>query len=92
MRATGRVIIGASAGDQQAMEGYEGHGVFTYTLLEALRGLADKSGNNDGQLTVNELAEYIGDRVPKITQERWGKQQFPMQSLQGRSFPIALTH
>jgi len=91
MRATGRVTLAASAGNQEALEGYQGHGVFTFTLLQALSGLADKKGNNDGQISINELAEFIGDQVPKITLQKWGKEQFPMQSLQGRSFPIALT-
>ena len=38
VRATGRATIVASSKDQVALEGYEGHGVFTYILLEALNG------------------------------------------------------
>lgn len=90
MRATGRVTIAASAGNQEALEGYQGHGVFTYVLLQAFSGVADSKGNGDGQITVNELAEFVGDQVPRITKKKWGKEQFPMQSLQGRSFPIGL--
>jgi WD40 repeat protein len=92
MRATGRVVIAASASNEEALEGYKGHGVFTYVLLDALAGSADKKGNNDGEISINELAEFIGDEVPRITMEKWGKEQFPMQYLKGRSFPIGLVN
>jgi len=91
MRSTGRVTIAASSEFQVAFEGYEGHGVFTYALLQALSGSADKIGNNNGEISVNELAEYVSDEVPKITFKKWGYEQFPMQNLYGRSFPIVLS-
>lgn len=90
IRATGRVTIAASASNQEALEGYEGHGVFTYVLLKALEGLADKNGNQDSVISINEISEYVADEVPKLTMDRWGREQFPMQSLRGRSFPIGL--
>ena len=90
MRATGRATIAASSESQVALEGYKGHGVFTYTLLQALQGSADKFGNRDGEVSVNELAEYVSDEVPRITFKKWGYEQFPMQNLYGRSFPIGL--
>jgi uncharacterized caspase-like protein len=34
--ATGRPVLTAAAADQVALEGYRGHGVFTYALLDAL--------------------------------------------------------
>ena len=34
--ATGRPVLTAAAADQAALEGYRGHGVFTYALLDAL--------------------------------------------------------
>jgi hypothetical protein len=34
-RATGRATIVASTDSQPALEGYKGHGMFTYVLLEA---------------------------------------------------------
>jgi len=90
MRATGRATIAASSESQVALEGYEGHGVFTYALLRALRGGADKKGNMNGEVSVNELAEYVSEEVPKLTFKKWGYEQFPMQNLYGRSFPIGL--
>src|SRR5690606_16598077 len=52
-RATGRTTIAASSETQVAVEGYKGHGVFTWVLLEGLR-RADLNG--DGLLSTAELA------------------------------------
>lgn len=89
-RATGRAIIMASTSTQEAYEGYKGHGVFTWTLIEALKGQADQQGDRDGIITVNELAEFVMEEVPKITMEKWQYEQFPLQDLTGRSFPVGL--
>jgi len=90
IRSTGRATIAASSESQVALEGYKGHGVFTYVLLHGLRGEADRTGNRNGEISINELAEYVSEEVPKITYKKWGYEQFPMQNLQGRSFPIGL--
>ena len=44
----------------------QGHGVFTYCLLEGLRGNADSSPA-DGIVTFSELKGYVRDRVPEMT-------------------------
>ena len=44
----------------------QGHGVFTYCLLEGLRGNADRSPA-DGTVTFSELKGYVRDRVPEMT-------------------------
>jgi hypothetical protein len=90
VRATGRATLAASSSNQVALEGYKGHGVFTYVLLQGLKGGADKRGNGNGEISINELAEYVSDEVPKLTFKKWGYEQFPMQKLYGRSFPIGL--
>ena len=90
IRATGRATIAASSDTQVALEGHKGHGVFTYVLLQGLKGEADRKGDGNREISINELAEYIGEEVPKITYRKWGYEQFPMQNLQGRSFPIGL--
>jgi WD40 repeat protein len=73
-----------------AAAGYEKHGVFTYVLLQGLRGKADAKGNPDGQITIDELAAYVAEEVPRLTQRQWGYEQFPMRHIGGRSFPIGL--
>lgn len=91
IRATGRATIMASTETQAAYEGYKGHGVFTWTLIEALKGRADQKGNKDGIITINELAEFVMEEVPRITMEKWKYEQFPLQDLTGRSFPLGMT-
>lgn len=43
----------------------QGHGVFTYCLLEGMRGNADKDA--DGVVTFAEIKNYVRDRVPEMT-------------------------
>ena len=43
-QAMGRTVLSASTDDAPALEGYRGHGVFTYAVLDAL-GAADTNGN-----------------------------------------------
>lgn len=60
----GFVVIRATSGGQRSGEWREKqHGLFTYVLLEALRGAADD--NRDGEITLNELEEYLQERTPK---------------------------
>ena len=87
-RASGVVLIAASQSQQFATEFEElGHGVFTYSLLEALDGKAD---NGDGKVTVKEIARYMEDRVPEISEEHNGEAQFPTGFSHGQDFPISL--
>jgi WD40 repeat protein len=85
VRATGRATIVASSKDQVAVEGYKGHGVFTYAILQALRG----SGyGHDSKITVKELSAFVEDRVPEITFEKWNYEQIPQAEMVGNDFPI----
>ena len=90
MRATGRAVIAASTERQFALEGHSGHGVFTYALLQGLRGEADAQGDRDGVITVDELSAYVAKEVPRITLQKWNYEQFPMRQFGGLPFPIGL--
>ncbi|MBI4409514.1 MAG: caspase family protein [Gemmatimonadetes bacterium] len=69
----GRVILSASSANEPSQERSDlGHGVFTYYLLEGLKGAAD--GNRDGVITVDEVYEYVADKVPAET----GQTQHPV--------------
>jgi uncharacterized caspase-like protein len=48
------------------------HGVFTYYLLEGLRGEADT--DRDGIITVDEVYRYVSREVPRAT----GQEHHPM--------------
>ena len=61
--ATGRPVLTAAAAGKPAFEGYEGHGVFTWALIDALRN-GDRNGN--GEIEVSELVAHVQDQVPRI--------------------------
>lgn len=86
-KATGRATISASSKTQVAHEGYNNHGVFTYTLLEALRG---KAYYNDDKITVNELSNYVEDILPQRTYKKWGYKQIPQSSMYGTNFNLGV--
>ncbi len=85
-RATGRATLVASSKDQVALEGYEGHGVFTYTMMEALNG----KGYKGGKITIKNLASYIEDVLPERTYQKWGYEQVPQSHITGTDFPIGV--
>jgi tetratricopeptide (TPR) repeat protein len=84
-RATNRVAQRLETGDnffgmlaaqqgQSALEGLNyggGHGAFSYFLMKALNGDADL--NRDGRVTMDELVDYVRDKVTEST----GSHQIP---------------
>lgn len=90
IKATGRATITASSASQVALEGIAGHGVFTYAFLNGLAEADRLNGNRDGAVTTLEITSYIGDQVPRLTQERFGYEQVPQFNLHGTEFPVAL--
>jgi uncharacterized caspase-like protein len=89
-RATGRATIVASTDEQPAAEGYRGHGVFTYVLLQGLRYADEQYGNRDGYTGLFELAAYVNDQVPSITMQAFNFEQVPQVHLVGTDFPIGV--
>jgi hypothetical protein len=85
-RATGRNVI--SAARDAAYEGYHGHGVLTYALLEALD--AKEARGGEDRVRVGALADYVGQRVPEITKASFGIEQLPTRKLSGNDFPIGI--
>lgn len=85
--ATGRNYIVASSKNQAALEGYKGHGVFTYSVLQAF----DRAYFGDDKiLTVTSLSSFVEKTVPEITKEEFHYEQFPQKYLNGNDFPIGL--
>jgi uncharacterized caspase-like protein len=88
-RATGTHWLTASGSEQFASEFTQlGHGTFTYVLLEALSGKADKGG--DKKITVKELDAYLQEVVPELTAKYKGTPQFPASYGFGNDFPIGV--
>ncbi|HEV2991212.1 MAG TPA: caspase family protein [Candidatus Angelobacter sp.] len=66
-----KAVLTASDISELSMEGElwgGGHGVFTYFVLEGLKGKADR--NNDGVVTAGELFDYVRDQVALATKQR----------------------
>ena len=69
----GTIIITASGANEVSMESEEfKHGIFSYFLLEGLKGKADFDG--DGLVTVDELYPYVSDNVARAS----GQEQHPV--------------
>jgi WD40 repeat protein len=67
--ATGRPVLTAAAAGKPAFEGYRGHGVFTWALIDALY---HADANADGLIALSELAAHVQDTVPRISAELSG--------------------
>ncbi len=85
---SGRVVF-SSCKDSETSRTYseKNHSLFTYFLLEGLRGAAQDRG--DGLIRVLDLFHYVADEVPKHI--RGGHQQHPVLKAHADSnFPLAL--
>ena len=85
--SAGISVIGASTKNEVAIEGIvdqrtkQGHGLFTYVVLEALRGSADTDRN--AYVSVSELDAYIKRRVPVLSRQKWRYEQSPISVTSG---------
>ncbi len=87
-RAMGRTVLSASTDDAPALEGYQGHGVMTWAMLDAL-GQADANGN--ATIEVTELAGWLDAKVPEISSAAFGFRQVPQMSIRGSDFALGAT-
>ncbi len=85
-RAVGSTILSASTSIQEALEGYQGHGLFTFVLAEGLSGKADKG--KTGYIKTTELADYVDNEVPVLAEKIFKKAQYPTISISGQGFPV----
>jgi hypothetical protein len=89
VRASGAHVVAASTKDQEASEAKQlGHGIFTYTLLQGIRGGADGSPK-DGVVMVRELLSYVESELPSVSQKYKAKAQYPVAYSMGNDFPIS---
>ena len=85
-RAMGTTVLGASTSTQQALEGYQGHGLFTYVVADGLSGKGDVDKN--GFVTTLGLAHYVGDQVPDLAEQQFKRAQYPTVETNGQEFPL----
>lgn len=86
-RAVGSTILSASTSTQEALEGYKGHGLFTWSLVQGLSGKADKG--KTGFVKTTDLATYVEDEVPILAEQVFKRAQYPTISISGQGFPIS---
>jgi len=87
-RSTGTYFIAASGTEQFATEvATLGHGIFTYSILQALKGACKA---NDGRLTVNLLKGCVEELVPELSKQHKGSPQYPTGYGFGQDFPIGI--
>jgi hypothetical protein len=63
-------VLTAAAAGKPAFEGYQGHGVFTWTLIDALHH-GDANGN--GTIELSELVAHVQSTVPRISAQLNGR-------------------
>jgi len=85
-RAVGSTVLSAATSVQEALEGYKGHGLFTYVIVEGLNGAAD--ADKDGFVKTLELADYVDNQVPELAEKIFKHKQYPIVSPTGQGFPL----
>jgi serine/threonine protein kinase len=82
MAGKGRFLLASCDEGQKSVESPTlQHGLFTYHLLEGMRGAADRDGN--GKVGVAELFEYVAEAVERDAREQFGRVQRPWHNSAG---------
>jgi uncharacterized caspase-like protein len=70
-------VVFSSSASRQISNWYpeKKHGLFTYYFLCGLQGKADANG--DGQVTVQEMEEYLSRNVPQQARALYNRDQTP---------------
>jgi uncharacterized caspase-like protein len=87
-KSEGYIFLSASSSNEFSREDKrwgEGHGVFTYYLLEGLKGAADK--NNDGFIDTRELHDYV---YRKVNDDTNGEQHPDIKFTKEDKIPIGI--
>ncbi|MBL4704746.1 MAG: caspase family protein [Flavobacteriales bacterium] len=89
-RSTGTFFLTASQDAQYANEvGDLKHGIFTYSILEVLTG-KHSAYASDHKITVNEIKSYVENRVPELSKQYHGTEQYPTSYSFGQDFPLTV--
>jgi hypothetical protein len=89
-RETGRAVLTSSDVNEISRESDKwggGHGIFTWALLEGIRGAADT--NKDHFITAGELFDFVSDRVRIATAFRQNPRALPGLN---KDFPLAVAN
>jgi WD40 repeat protein len=72
---------------QEAQDGYQGNGLFTYTLLDGLNNKKEADKNNDNKISLVELGGYAKQTTTEIS-KKIGHSQTPLIINFGKDNPI----
>lgn len=89
-RAVGTTVLAAGTTTQQALEGYEDHGLFICVVVQGLVGKGDVDQN--GIVYAPALAHYVHAKVPELAQRRFNHPQYLTLDTNGQAFPLTKVH
>jgi uncharacterized caspase-like protein len=83
----GVTVLSASTTDEEAIDGYKQHGLFTYVLAQGLSGEADLA--KQGVVSNMNLATYVAATVPSLAENLYKHAQQPVPAISGLPFSIS---
>jgi WD40 repeat protein len=87
-RGIGATVLAATTTNQDAIEGYNQHGLFTYVVTDGLAGKAANAAN--GIVSNFSLADYVGAQVPPLALNLYRQDQSPTVDTSGQRFSITM--
>ena len=89
-RSTGFTVLASTNQEQLAAELKDlKHGIFTYAIINGLKGEADLK--KDGKITVKEIELYLNEIIPVLSEKYKGVQQYPQSFSRGMDFPLTIS-
>ncbi len=79
-KKAGEIIMLATGAGQESLEDASignGHGLFTYYLVDGLSGVADNAARPDNKISFAEIKTYVDKNVPSVAQQRFRRKQDP---------------
>lgn len=93
-KKAGETIMLATAAGYESLEDAsigEGHGLFTWYLVEGLKGIADSINVKDSRITLQEIQTYVTANVSQVAMQRFKKNQVPFFCCDDKSGQV-ITH
>ena len=85
---TGIHIFAAASATKRALDGYNGNGLFTYSVLKALKDNSKVDRNKNGSIDIAEIGWYAGTMTQTITNTIAGFSQKPSITNFGHNFDV----
>ena len=79
-KKVGEIIMLATGAGQESLEDISignGHGLFTYYLVDGLAGSAESTIAPDNKISYQEIQNYVNKNVPSVAQQQFKRKQDP---------------